>query len=492
MKLSFRPSPVYRDSKTTSAIMFDLTVCLLAIVLFSTVWYWQAYGSSYGMRVILMTIFAVISAEITEAIYFKLRNKPVVAGLLHSYGWVTAIIIVLITKINVSYYAVIISTSVAIIFGKLVFGGFGQNIFNPAALGEAIIMSSFANSLASDVTTGATPLASMKAAGWIMSQQDFVAFLHDYNGILGLLTGNYTAVIGGTSVILMLLCFIFLVWRKDIDWQSPILYLVTIALVSLVAGLINGAGAWFALFNLLSGGTIFLAVFMLTDPVTSPVTKSGRVIFAIATACLTLIIRWRANLPDGALYSLLLMNMLYPAIELALDGSQIKDLKKIRERVVITSLVCVAIAVALGGTMQKKESESTDSTPAKESETTKSDDGALTLSSDFAENEATCTSEGDGVYACTAKGFGLLSKEAPAGESANEAKITIKDGKVESIEITHFGDTKGVGDRALKDDVLAKYKGATLDSQVDITTAATYTSKSLAAMVQAALEEDAK
>lgn len=496
MKLSFHPSPNYRDAKSTSEIMRDLTVCLLAVLLFSAVWYGVSYGAAYGIRVILMAVFAVIAALCTEACYFRIRKQDVKEGLKHSYGWVTALILVEITKISVSYYAVIIATILAIVFGKLVFGGFGQNIFNPAAFGEAIIMNSFASSTAADFTTGATPMAAMKSAGWIMDGSSFGTWLGQFHGWAGMLTGNYTAVIGGTSVILLLLCYLFLVLRKDIDWETTAVYLITVFAVSLFAGLFNGDGVWFAFFNLLSGGTVFLAVFMLTDPVTSPVTKAGRVIFAVGAACLTLTIRWRANLPDGALYSVLLMNMLTPAIELAMDGSQIKDFKRMQKRTWIVCLVCVVIAIALGGTMHAKadETASTAASAASTAETAAaaSNSGDLTLSSDFSENEASCEAKGDGVYACTAKGFGLLSKDAPEGESANEAEVTVKDGKVASVKVTKFGDTKGVGDNAAKDDALAAYEGADLDSSVDITTGATYTSKSIASMVQAALQADAK
>jgi uncharacterized protein with FMN-binding domain len=167
-----------------------------------------------------------------------------------------------------------------------------------------------------------------------------------------------------------------------------------------------------------------------------------------------------------------------------------------KKRTWITCLVCVVIAVALGGTMSATAEEDTSSSAASTAETTETasatDSGTLTLSSDFSENEASCTEESDGVYACTAKGFGLLSDDAPEGESANEAEITIQDGKVVSVTVTKFGDTEGVGDKATTDEVLAAYEGADLDSEVDLTTGATYTSKSIAAMVQAALQADAE
>ena len=129
MKFSFKPSPNYRSEQTTSGIMRDVTLCLLAVLTFAIVWYSVSYGTAYGLRVFLMALFAVIAAEVTEIIWFKATGKDW-KEIFHSYGWVTALILVLITRLNVSYYAVIVCTIVAIIFGKLIFGGFGQNIFN--------------------------------------------------------------------------------------------------------------------------------------------------------------------------------------------------------------------------------------------------------------------------------------------------------------------------------------------------------------------------
>ncbi|MBR3203899.1 MAG: RnfABCDGE type electron transport complex subunit D, partial [Solobacterium sp.] len=133
MKFTFNPSPNYRNEQSTTSIMMDVLLCLLAVDLYAVIYYWAAYGAQYGLRVILLTLAACVSALATDAVYYKVLKKDVIKEVRSSFSLVTALIIVLISRINTAYYAVVIATIIAIFFGKLVFGGFGQNIFNPAA-----------------------------------------------------------------------------------------------------------------------------------------------------------------------------------------------------------------------------------------------------------------------------------------------------------------------------------------------------------------------
>lgn len=493
MKFSFHAAPNYRGERSTTGIMKDVTLCLLAVLVFSAVWYSVSYGVEYGIRVVCLALAGVISALATEAVYFKAcGKKDILTEVKHSYGWITPLIIVLISTIDVSYYAVIISTILAIVFGKLVFGGFGQNIFNPAALGAAIIMNSFSGTASADFTTSATPMTSIQEFGWIADGSAVSSVMSEVGGVWGLLTGNYPTSIGGGCAILILLCFAYLIYKDDIDWETSAVYFLSVFVISAIACIFNGNGPWFILMNILGNSVLFCGVFMLTDPVTSPVSRPGRVIYAVGAACLTLMIRWKANLPDGALYSILLMNMLTPAIELACDGSQIKDIGKITRNVAITSAVVLLVGIFAGATLSGTAEEETVSTAEATAEVTaETSSGAVLSETDYSEYEAECTAEGDGVYACSAKGFGLVNN---AGDdySENEATITIADGAVVSVEITNFGDTEGVGDAATEEDALSAYEGVTITSDVDSVSGATFTSESIAAMVQAALQAAAE
>ncbi len=356
MKFTFKPSPNYRNQVSTSDIMRYVTEALICVVVYSAVSYGTQFGLQYAIRVVLMTVCAVVASLLTEAIYFKMiKSKNIWKDVCHSYGWITGMIIVLITKIDVSYYAIFVSTVIAIVFGKLVFGGFGQNIFNPAAFGAALIMNSFGSSVDAKVTTdvlsGATPLTSMSTQGWASNGTVLSSVISEFGGIGSMLIGNYATVIGGSCAILLILAGVYLIYRKAIDPRLSVTYFVTVFVISLITGLIHGSGIQFAIFNLLVGGVLFCGVFMITDPVTTPVSIPGKYLFAVCAGCLTLLIRWKASLPDGALFSILLMNMLTPAIDKACDGSQIKDAGKLKKNVLIISAIVVVITVLVGATL---------------------------------------------------------------------------------------------------------------------------------------------
>ncbi len=447
MKYSFSPSPNYRNQQSTVGIMRHLTLCLCSIVVFAVLYYWKAFGPQYGLRVLLMTAASVAAALITEGLYFKLQKKDVVKELKHSFGWVTALILVLITKINVSFFALIVSTVIAIIAGKLVFGGFGQNIFNPAAFGEALIMNSFAASTNPDFVTSATPMGSMNAYGWVMDSSTFGTFIKQFGGLGNMFLGNYPSVIGGSCALLILLCWAYLLWQKDVDWRLSATYLACVFVFSLIIGLIHGAGIWYAVFHVLGGGVLFGAVFMMTDPVTNPITIPGRIIFAVGAAALTLIIRLKASLPDGVLFSILLMNMLTPGIDKFVDGNQIKDAKTIRTKVLAVAAVCTAVTLLVGATCEGK----------------------------IPGGAAEAAVEGNTATG-TADGFG--------GEVS--VTLTVEDGKITECTIVGEKETPAVGGAAIPE--LTQQILDANSAEIDGVTGATITSTAVKSAAGAALE----
>ncbi len=503
MKFTFNPSPNYRSEKSTSGIMKDLALCLLAVLLYAVIYYCAAFGARYGLRVVLLAADAVIAALATDAVYFKFSKKDdIVKEIRSSFSWITALILVLISRVDTSYYAMAVATIIAVFFGKLVFGGFGQNIFNPAAFGEAIIMGNFAASYNTDFTTGATPTQVASSLGWMIPNAEFSSFVSQFGGLGKMFLGQYPSTIGSTCALLILLCGAFLIWQRDIDWQTPVFYVGTVFVEALLIGLMHGAGLQYALFSVLAGGVLFGGVFMTTDPVTTPVSIPGRILWAIGAASLTLIIRDKANFADGVLFAILLMNMLTPAIDKLFDGNQIKDAKKFRNTVLIGG-ACFAAMTLLVGTSVKPKAETTD-TAASSSASTAADTSsteaaasasfgdALSMAYNFNANKASCELDGeeDGVirYACSAKGFGLVTN-ADGEYSVNEAMVVVDQatGQIKSISMISFGDTAGVGDMATTDEALAQFEGVSLEDDVNLVTGATYTTRSIAAMAQAAL-----
>uniref|UniRef100_UPI00260C03DA RnfABCDGE type electron transport complex subunit D n=1 Tax=uncultured Faecalicoccus sp. TaxID=1971760 RepID=UPI00260C03DA len=255
-----------------------------------------------------------------------------------SFGWITSIILTLMVPVTMTVYALIVATIFAIVFGKLLFGGFGHNIFNPAGVGRAVIFAAFTGATASGITTGATPTATLaNSFNWLPASSEALdSFLSQFGGFANLALGFYDGAIGETFTLVILLIGIAFAFTKIIDWRVPVVYLGSIFVFTAVIALLSGIDSyhgipgflWYPVLHLVTGGVVFGAVFMLTDPVTSPTSAAGRVIFSLGAAVITVLLRLKANLPEGCLYSILLMNMFTPMIESALDGKQLEIKKK--------------------------------------------------------------------------------------------------------------------------------------------------------------------
>ena len=447
MKYVFNASPNYRDTKiSTDTIMRDLTIGLLVVFAFGLYNQYVTYGMDNVMHSLMMMGAAIVSVLVTEAIWALCLKKDLKNTLLHSYGWVTAIIFVLMCQSNLPIYVVVVCSVLAILFGKLLFGGFGHNIFNPAAVARAFVFASFAGKTVVDVVSKSTPTGTLANAGWLAtSAENFNEFLTSFGGIGNMALGLYPGAIGETSALVIILVGLFLVVRRVIDWRVPVTYIVTLFVLALGLGLMQGQPLTYALYHVLTGGAMFGAVFMLTDPVTSPTSAGGRIFFAMGAAIVTFVIRIGASLPEGVLYSILIMNMLTPLIENLFDGVQIDDKKKnIRNNAIlaVVGLVLMASMNALAAPV----------------ETTFGETGAFTVSlKDVA----------DGSY--TGKGQGM------GGDVI--VSFDVKGGKVTSLTIDASKETPGLGDTAaqtITDTVLASG-----DISFDTVVGATITSKAI-------------
>lgn len=344
MKFTFNASPNLRDTLSTKRIMLDLMIGLCVVFGFSLFYYYQAYGMEYVLQAIKLLAVALITAYAVETLWALATKQDVKKFLGSSFPFITATILTMMCTINTSPYALCVATVFAILIAKLVFGGFGQNIFNPAAFGRAIIFAAFATA-STDVLTTVTPVTMMATQyKWLVNDPAIVQELLDkVGGISNLFIGMYPGAIGETSALVILLVGAWLCYRKVIDWRVPTVYLASVfvltSVVAITAGLDNWL--WYPLFHVLSGGVMFGAIFMLTDPVTSPTSAAGRTIFALGCAILTVLIRIKANYPEGVLFSILIMNMLTPMIENLMDGQQMKMKKK--AYTVFTVLVVIGV-----------------------------------------------------------------------------------------------------------------------------------------------------
>ncbi len=291
-------SPHQKERRDTSAVMRGVIYALLPAVI-ASIFYFK-------VRAFLLIIVCIAGAIITEAIFQKLRRKPVT--IYDGSALLTGLLLALVLPPTIPLWVAFLGAVMAIVIGKQIFGGLGQNIFNPALVGRAFLMATFPVMLTTwikpglfDAVTTATPLSIMK-------------FDKVITPTLQLFLGNTAGSLGETCAIALIIGGIFLLVMKYMDWRIPLSFIATVIVLTGVLYLMKPgqyATSWFHLF---SGGLMIGAFFMATDPVTSPITKKGRHVFGIGCGLLVVIIRTWGGLPEGVMYSILLMNAVTPLI----------------------------------------------------------------------------------------------------------------------------------------------------------------------------------
>lgn len=485
-------SPSYRQKRTTLRIMNVLSVSLLIVVLSAVFYYYKTVGIDLGLRVLYITLTAVLVNIVIEVGYGLYKKKSVKDVFVQEFPWVTGLIFALCIPVTTSLYAVGMSTAIGVIFGKVVFGGFGQNIFNPAGVARAIVFSSFSRPVvesvvrSNDVFTSATPANLMASFSWLPSAAAFESKAFAHLGLKELLLGTHFGAIGETFSLVIIVIGIVLAILKVIDWRMPVVYITTLFVSAGIIGWFNGLGIWYPLAFVMSGGALFGAVFMITDPVTSPTQKTGRVIFALGAAIITMLIRFKANLPEGVVFSILIMNMLTPVIEDFFNGQQIK----LRKRYLTTFISMIVVAM-LSVTWIVASTELAE--PVLELGT------PTTITSEITEKYAaevleTDTVDGNMLYTVSVEGYGLVDSQYdnPAYKE-NIFEITVdSNNKILLITMTQFGDTKGFGDLIDDDLYFEKFIGKDILSdseEYDTMSNATITSYSLVSALDAVARE---
>jgi len=257
----------------------------------------------YAFNVIVVS---VISCVMIECVFQKLRRRRVKIGDMSAV--VTGVLLALVLPPSIPLWMVFLGGVLAIGLGKEIFGGIGQNIFNPALLARAFLMAAFPVALTTwtspislDAMATATPLGLEK-------------FNHVVTPAYQMFLGNIGGSLGETSALALLLGGGYLLWRKIIDYRVPIAYIGTVIIFSGIAHLAAPDQYASPLFYVFAGGLLIGAIFMATDPVTSPVTAGGRWIFGIGCGLVTMTIRIWGGLPEGVMYSILFMNACTPLI----------------------------------------------------------------------------------------------------------------------------------------------------------------------------------
>jgi electron transport complex protein RnfD len=299
-KLAVSVSPHLHKDESVSKIMWMVVISLLPSGI--------AGVFIFGLGALWVILLGIASALITEGILQAITKRKVT--ILDGSAFLTGLLLAYNLPPKVPFWLPIVGAFFAVSIGKQVFGGLGQNIFNPALVGRVFLvaswpryMTTFTQPLNYDAITSATALTLVKE-GKILEKISY----------LDLFLGKRGGCIGEVCILALALGALFLLLKRYISWHIPIIYIATTALFAYVFGR-NGffTGDW--LFHILSGGLILGAFFMATDYVTSPLTRKGQVIFALGCGLITAVIRLWGGYPEGVSYAILMMNAATPIID---------------------------------------------------------------------------------------------------------------------------------------------------------------------------------
>lgn len=320
---------------STSRMMSDVCIALFPIIIFA----WVKNGllpfinyDSVNVFTMLWPLLFVLTGGLTsfilEALYFMLfKGERSLSGAFkasfNSFSILPGIFLALVLPLYTPFWMLMLGCFVANIIFKMLFGGFGHNIFNPALIGYVFITAAFAGSLGDayysvgemfNQTASSTPLSGLFGQmsigeGTIKYLQfDYDVVVGTYGSLWDFFLGTVPGSLGETSSLLCIVGFIYLVIRRTIDWYIPVFYVGTVFLLTWGIGAYCGnPDIWYPIFNVCSGGLMFGAVFMATEPVTSPRTPNGKIIYALFLGLFTVLFRFFGSMNEGVATSILFM-----------------------------------------------------------------------------------------------------------------------------------------------------------------------------------------
>ena len=287
--------PHIHSGASDRRIMLDVIIALLPAAVAGVV--------LFGLPALWLILTCVAAAVLSEFLFNLVCKKKQSVGDLSAV--VTGLLLALNLRADVPLWQAALGSVFAIVLVKCVFGGIGRNFANPAITGRIFLLLAFTSTVAggamprgADAASGATPLALIGAEGAQLPT------------LLQMFLGQRGGAVGETCVLALLIGFAYLLIRKVIRWEIPVIFMGTVFLLSLLFG-----GFTTALYELLGGGLVLGAVFMATDYTTTPITLRARMWFALGCGLITFVIRWFCALPEGVSYSILCMNILAPWLE---------------------------------------------------------------------------------------------------------------------------------------------------------------------------------
>ena len=297
-KLIVSSSPHIRSTATTPRIMLDVFAALTPAAVAGCI--------IFGWRALLVIAVCLVSCVASEFVFNLITKKE--QTIYDMSAAVTGLLLAMNLRADAPIWQCVLGSVFAIVVVKCLFGGLGCNFANPAITGRVFLLICFTGSLAGgavpklsnapELVSGATPLSVMAKGGELPSLLDM---------FLGLRGGA----LGETCIAALLIGFVYLVVRKVIHFETPLIFIATVFVLSLIVD----NSFTIALYQVLSGGLVLGAVFMATDYVTTPITRTGKMIFAVGCGLITFLIRSFGNYPEGVSFAILFMNILSPYIE---------------------------------------------------------------------------------------------------------------------------------------------------------------------------------
>lgn len=360
-----------KTKRTTMSMMIEFTICVSLVFIAALVYYGVSGGDDAGKYILRMflnllvsmgTVYAIETANLAIRYHKTLKVKEIFLNpITKEFFFATPLILVLLFPVYTPIYVIFVSALIASLVAKVIFGGFGSNIFNPALAGRIFAGICFSGQISNasvvqagtnlTISTGATLTTINQASGFVNETLDI--------SLKSLFLGTYHGAIGETFAGLIILIGIYLSVRKIIDWKMSLTYVVAFFIISLFMGVTadKGLGSFeFALRQCLYGAVLFGAVFCITDPVTSPVMSSGRIYAAFLGAFVCACIRYLGSAPEGVGYSILLVNLCTPAIDRILSN---KSNHRIGTQYIVMAgltVMCIGLGCGIGAYLSGKMS----------------------------------------------------------------------------------------------------------------------------------------
>jgi len=297
--LTVSSSPHLHSPDSVPAAMRDVLIALVPALIVAVYF--------FRLPAVMVILACVASAYVAELVCLKIMKRE--SSTKEYSAIVTGLLLAFCLPPTLPVWMAALGAIFAVVIAKHLFGGLGHNIFNPALIGRAFLLASFPVAMTTwvspiDGVTTASPLGILKEATGAQLPS-----------ISNLLLGNVSGSIGETSALALLIGGLYLLYKKHIDWRIPGSYLGTVFVLTSIVAVVKGQGLEYPVFHLFAGGLFLGAFFMATDWVTSPVTKTGRLIFGVGAGILVVLIRLKGGYPEGVCYSILLMNVVTPLID---------------------------------------------------------------------------------------------------------------------------------------------------------------------------------